>query len=385
MTENNITPLTPAVKDPQRKIGKVDERFYIVGVGASAGGLDAIKQLLSRVPANFPHSFVVIQHLSPDYKSLMTEILGRETQHKVVEVEDNMRVEPHHIYVIPPGANIVIQGTEGDVDERAVIQDTEASMTEAEVEGLRFSLVSPQPRPALNLPVDIFFLSLAEAVGERAIGVVLSGTGSDGSRGLRSIKDREGLVIAQEPATCGFDGMPRQAIGTGLVDQVLQPDDIVEEIARFIELRNHGISDVDEMFVGAQDTFRLILETVSKQAEIDFALYKEPTLKRRIARRMGFLGLSKIRDYLDYLGEHPGEVELLYREFLVGVTNFFRDLHVWQAMETRVLKRLFEEGDTTAPLRVWSVGCSTGEEAYTLAMSLQKFRDDHKIERDFRV
>ncbi len=385
MTENNITPLTPAVKDPQRKIGKVDERFYIVGVGASAGGLDAIKQLLSRVPANFPHSFVVIQHLSPDYKSLMTEILGRETQHKVVEVEDNMRVEPHHIYVIPPGANIVIQGTEGDVDERAVIQDTEASITEAEAEGLRFSLVSPQPRPALNLPVDIFFLSLAEAVGERAIGVVLSGTGSDGSRGLRSIKDREGLVIAQEPATCGFDGMPRQAIGTGLVDQVLQPDDIVEEIARFIELRNHGISDVDEMFVGAQDTFRLILETVSKQAEIDFALYKEPTLKRRIARRMGFLGLSKIRDYLDYLGEHPGEVELLYREFLVGVTNFFRDLHVWQAMETRVLKRLFEEGDTTAPLRVWSVGCSTGEEAYTLAMSLQKFRDDHKIERDFRV
>ena len=294
MTENNITPLTPAVKDPQRKIGKVDERFYIVGVGASAGGLDAIKQLLSRVPANFPHSFVVIQHLSPDYKSLMTEILGRETQHKVVEVEDNMRVEPHHIYVIPPGANIVIQGTEGDVDERAVIQDSEASITEAEVEGLRFSLVSPQPRPALNLPVDIFFLSLAEAVGERAIGVVLSGTGSDGSRGLRSIKDREGLVIAQEPATCGFDGMPRQAIGTGLVDQVLQPDDIVEEIARFIELRNHGISDVDEMFVGAQDTFRLILETVSKQAEIDFALYKEPTLKRRIARRMGFLGLSKI-------------------------------------------------------------------------------------------
>jgi len=385
MTENNISPLHPAQTGAHRKIGKVDERFYIVGVGASAGGLDAIKQVLARVPVDFAHSFVVVQHLSPDYKSLMTEILGRETQHKVVEVSDNMRVEPKHIYVIPPGANIVIQGTEDDVDDRGIGSSAVPSASKSVHEGLRFSLLAPQPRPALNLPIDIFFRSLAEAVGKRAIGVILSGTGSDGSRGLRSIKDREGLVIAQEPATCGFDGMPQQAIATGLVDQVLQPDDIVGEIARFIELRDRGISDVDEIFDGAQDSFRAILETVSKQAEIDFALYKEPTLQRRIARRMGFLGLSNLEDYLSYLGENSGEVQLLYREFLVGVTNFFRDLPVWQAMETRVLKRLFEEGDIDQPLRVWSVGCSTGEEAYALAMLLQKFRDDNQIERDFRI
>ena len=349
-------------------------------------GLDAIKQLLLQVPQTFSHSFVIVQHLSPDYKSLMTEILGRETRHTVVEVEDNMRVEPQHIYLIPPGANIVIQGTEGDSGDRRVAGGDMANVREGTAAvGLRFSLVPPRPRPALNLPIDIFLLSLAEAVGQRAIGVILSGTGSDGSRGLRAIKDREGLVIAQEPGTCGFDGMPRQAIATGLVDQVLQPDDMVEEISRFIELRGRGISDVEEMFVGKKDTFDQILQTVSRQAEIDFGLYKEPTLKRRIARRLGFLGLTSIREYLEHLNENSGEVELLYREFLVGVTNFFRDLHVWQAMDSRVLKRLFEEGDTTAPLRVWSVGCSTGEEAYTLAMLLQKFREDNDIDRDFRV
>ncbi|MCG7622512.1 chemotaxis protein CheB [Epibacterium sp. Ofav1-8] len=397
MTEDNIQPeeTTPQsvsateITGGPRPMGSVDQRFYIIGVGASAGGLDAIKQLLTRVPEDFPHSFVVIQHLSPDYKSLMTEILGRETQHQVVEVEDDMPVEPHHIYVIPPGAHIVIQGTRGDSNSGRAHQagdpDASDNANAPRGAGLRFSLVAPQPRPALNLPIDVFFLSLAEAAGERAIGVVLSGTGSDGSRGLRAIKDSEGLVIAQDPETCGFDGMPRQAIATGLVDQVLQPDDIVEEIDRFIALRQSGIADVDEVFSGAQDIFRQILERVSTRAEIDFALYKEPTLKRRIARRMGFLGLTRAEEYLRYLEDNSGEAELLYREFLVGVTNFFRDLHVWRTMEARVLRRLFEEGDTSAPLRIWSVGCSTGEEAYTLAMLLQKFRDDNQIERDFRV
>ena len=193
MTDDTLQPIKDPQKSSLRPMGVVDEGFYIIGVGASAGGLDAIKQLLARVPKNFPHSFVIIQHLSPDYKSLMTEILGRETEHKVVEVEDNMRVEGQHIYVIPPGANIVIQGTEGD--SNAALATNGAADGEAAV-GLRFSLVPPQPRPALNLPIDIFFLSLAEAASERAIGVILSGTGSDGSRGLRSIKDREGLVIA---------------------------------------------------------------------------------------------------------------------------------------------------------------------------------------------
>ncbi|NIZ15074.1 chemotaxis protein CheB [Phaeobacter sp. HF9A] len=374
-----------ASREGRRVMGTVDERFYIIGVGASAGGLDAIKQMLTRVPEDCPHSFVIIQHLSPDYKSMMAEILGRETQHKVVEVLDDMPIEPRHIYVIPPGSNIVTQGSEGDSTRDTVPQPVDATPGQREAVGLRFSLVPSQPRPSLNLPIDIFFMSLAEAVGERAVGVVLSGTGSDGSRGLRAIKDRDGLVIVQDPETCGFDGMPRQAIATGLVDQVLQPDDIVAEIGRFIDLRRQGISDVDEMFLGAQEVFSEILARVSAWAEIDFSLYKEPTLKRRIARRMGFLGLTKITEYLRFLEDNSGEAELLYREFLVGVTNFFRDLHVWQTMETRVLQRLFEEGDINAPLRIWSVGCSTGEEAYTIAMMLQKFREDNQIERDFRV
>jgi len=388
-----------------------DEPFYIIGLGASAGGLDAIQQLLSRVPKGFPHSFVVIQHLSADSETRLTEILSRTTEHRVVAVRDKMQLQPNHIYVVPPGANVVIAddgGTADSVDTRIAkgsrdtaddrggdsggdSGDRSASPAapdqgrEVEVTGLRFCLVPPQPRSALQQPIDHFLLSLADVVGDRAIGVILSGTGSDGSRGLRAIKDRDGLVIAQEPETCSFDGMPRQAIATGLVDQILRPDDIIAEVARFITRRQGGIGDVEKIFLGAQEVLRRILETVSTRADIDFTLYKEPTLKRRIARRMGFLGLTRIHDYLAWLERDSSESELLAREFLVGVTNFFRDLHVWQTLQGRLLRQLFEEGDTSAPLRVWSVGCSTGEEAYSLAMLLQKFREDHGIRRDFRI
>ncbi|MEO1493614.1 MAG: chemotaxis protein CheB [Pseudomonadota bacterium] len=364
----------------ERPLGKVDQSFYLIGVGASAGGLDAIKQLINQLQPGFTHSLVIVQHISPDYKSLMSEILARETSMPVREVTDNMAVEAGHIYLIPPRSNIVIQGTKGDsADQRSV------GANGTEHTGLRFSLVEPTPRPGLNLPIDVFFLSLAEAVEDRAIAVILSGSGSDGSRGLRAIKDHEGLVLVQDPATAAFDGMPRSAMATGIVDILLSPDAIVGEINRYIEMREKGIDNVERIFTKAGNEFSELLSMVSEKAELDFSLYKEPTLKRRVARRMALRGYGNLREYLDHLKRDSSELNVLYREFLVGVTNFFRDLPVWSKLQETVLPTLFKEGHTEEPVRVWSVGCSTGEEAYTIAMLLEEYREAHGITRDFRV
>ena len=366
--------------DPNRAIGTVDKSFYLIGVGASAGGLDAIKQLISRIPKGFPHSLVIVQHISPDYKSFMAEILGRETSMPVCEVTDDMQVEPRHIYLIPPRSNIVIQGTKGD-SSLALTDDHD----NPDFTGLRFSLVVAPPRPNMNLPIDVFFTSLAEAVGGRSVAIVLSGTGSDGSRGLRAIKDREGFVLAQEPETSAFDGMPLAAISTGIVDLVLPPDEMIGELLRYFQMRESGILNVDAVFRNADRAFSEVLALVSTKAEIDFSLYKEPTLKRRIARRMALAGQESLDEYLHYVRENSSEVNALHREFLVGVTNFFRDAQAWQDLEAEVLKDLFASGAKEDPLRVWSAGCSTGEEAYTVAMVLERYRRDHGIERDFRV
>lgn len=363
-----------------RKMGKVDESFYIIGVGASAGGLDAIKQLLTQIKPGFRHSLVIIQHISPDYKSLMSEILGRETTLPVNEVSDNMAVEAGQIYLIPPKSNILIQGTKGD--NSALIAKGAEGVAHS---GLRFSLVESTPRPGLNLPIDVFFHSLAEAVEDRAIAVILSGSGSDGSRGLRPIKDREGFVLVQDPEIAAFDGMPRSAIATGIVDMVLAPDLIVGEINRYLEMRVRGIDSVDRIFERDDDAFAGLLERVSKTAEIDFSLYKEPTLKRRVARRMAVKGYTDLKDYLGFLDTDETELNVLNREFLIGVTNFFRDLPVWRNLQQRTLPELFETGEDEDQIRVWSVGCSTGEEAYTIAMILELFRLKNGIKRDFRI
>ncbi|EBA09411.1 chemotaxis protein CheB [Sagittula stellata] len=368
-------------QNPARNLGQVDDSFYLIGIGASAGGLDAIKQVISQVPENFPHSFVIVQHISPDYKSLMAEILGRSTTLPLCEVTDNMPVERGCIYLIPPRSNIVIQGTRGDSSPR--LEDGVEEMQGNK--GLRFSLVEPSPRPALNLPIDIFFISLAEAVGGRGISIVLSGTGSDGSRGIRAVKSNDGFVLVQEPKTAGFDGMPRTAIATGMVDMVLSPDDMIEEITRYIEMRDKGIIDVGEMFSKDTATYKKIVALVSEQSEIDFTRYKEPTLKRRIARRLALKGHDSPEAYLAELRDDTAEVNVLSREFLVGVTNFFRDLPVWQAFQEKILEDMFASGNTDQPLRIWSVGCSTGEEAYSAAMMLEDYRAANGISRDFRV
>ena len=368
---------TPFV--PQRALGLVDQSYYLIGVGASAGGLDAIKQLIAQLPADFPHSFVIVQHISPDYKSLMSEILGRETKLAVKEITDNMEVHPGHIYLIPPKANIVIQGTPQDNSPAK-----DASADDNGFSGLRFSLVNPSPRPKLNLPTDIFFQSLAEAVGDRSIAIILSGTGSDGSRGLRAVKDRDGFVLVQDPMTASFDGMPRAALATKLVDVVAPPDAMFSEIKRYFEMRESGIINAEQLFKDEKQ-FSELLSLVSRIAEIDFSQYKEPTLKRRIARRMMLCNCVSAEKYLAYVKDNPGELSVLHREFLVGVTNFFRDLPMWRHLEEAVIPVLFDGQAEDPPIKIWSVGCSTGEEAYTIALLLEAYRRKNHLERDFRV
>ena len=231
----------------------------------------------------------------------------------------------------------------------------------------------------------VFLSSLSEAVSDRAIAVVLSGSGSDGSRGLRSIKDREGFVLVQDPATAAFDGMPQSAISTGIVDMVMSPDVMIGEIWRYIEMRERGIDSVDRVFQNVDQEFMELLKLVSERADIDFKQFKSPTPKRRVARRMALKGQETLHDYLELLKNDSTELNILHREFLVGVTNFFRDRPVWDALADIALPELFKRDADAGPLRVWSVGCSTGEEAYSLAMLLEKFRADHDIDRDFRV
>lgn len=363
----------------RRSLGEVDQSFYIIGVGASAGGLDAIKQLIAQADGSFLHSFVIIQHISPDHKSLMKEILTRETGMTISEVTDDMPLVPKHIYLIPPSTNVVIQGTSDDT--RPVI-DRDGNLEHI---GLRFSLISPMPRPQLNLPIDIFFHSLADAVGNRAIGIVLSGTGTDGSRGLRAIKDRDGFVLVQEPETATFDGMPTAAIATSLVDVIAPPDVMVQELRRYIELREDGIFQIDDIFFQGEEDFNSLIRQISDVAAIDFSQYKKPTLRRRIARRVALNHCVNLKDYQAFVDKNPQELEVLHREFLIGVTNFFRDLPAWLELKEEVIPRIFELSSTEEPVKIWSVGCSTGEEAYTIAFLIEDFRLENGIERDFRI
>ncbi len=363
----------------EARLGQVDTSYFLVGVGASAGGLEAIKTFLAPIPGDCPHSFVFIQHISPDYKSLMGDLLRRETSLKIAEVEDNMPIDPGHVYIIPPKANVIIQGTNQEEGE-----DDQVSPPLAD-HGLRFTLVDQPPRPQLNLPIDLFFQSLAEAVGDRAVAVILSGTGSDGSRGLRAVKDADGMVMVQDPGTAAFDGMPRAAITTKLVDMVLQPDLMGKELYRYFDLHRSGLVQVERLFQDSEDALETILDAVGQEAQIDFQRYKRPTLQRRIARRMSIKGCTSLESYLQIIEDDPNEVAILHREFLVGVTHFFRDYPAWEILHDTVLPSIVENHSGPGPIKVWSVGCSTGEEAYSIAMMLDTYLTEIGSSKEFKV
>lgn len=324
--------------------------FPIVGVGASAGGLEAFTQMLGALPLDTGMAFVLVQHLAPTHASLLSEILGRATAMPVTEVHDEPRVEPNRIYVIPPDRNMIIS--------QGVLQ-----------------LFPRKEARGQHRPIDLFFRSLAEDQKERAIGVVLSGTATDGTLGLAEIKAEGGITFAQDD-TAQQSSMPRSAVASGCVDFVLAPDEIAREIARIARHPQVALAAPPRRKAPAGEPGPgSILETLRRVTGADFTQYKASSLNRRINRRMVLHRMESLQDYARFLQETPGEVEALFQDILINVTRFFRDPESFQALKTTILPKLFEDRSRDEPLRVWVVGCSTGEEAYSLAITLAEFAE----------
>lgn len=325
----------------------------IVAIGASAGGLEALKAFFENVPQGTKSAYIVIQHLSPDYKSMMGELLSRSTSLPIMEVEDGMKVQQGHIYLIPPVNNLVLKNDHLYLSEKPKNQ-------------------------SLNLPIDIFFEALAREKREKAIGVILSGTGSDGTRGVRAIKENDGMVMVQEPTEAQFDGMPRSAINTGLIDYVLPVREMGGELSNFLNAPAvFHFKDGDVAY--DQSELMKILNYIDEQTGLDFREYKRSTLARRVARRVSVSKCRSLAEYYKYLTATKGEVDILYREFLIGVTKFFRDVKVWEVLRNEVIPQMVSARENGDIIKIWDVACSTGEEAYSLAMCFfEEFEKQNK-------
>jgi two-component system, chemotaxis family, CheB/CheR fusion protein len=320
--------------------------FHIVGVGASAGGLEALEKFFDNMRPDSGLAFVVIQHLSPDFKSLMDELLRRHTDIAIHRVEDGMQVEPNSIYLIPPKKEMIISGG-------------------------KLLLTDKDPTQGLSLPIDTFFRSLAQDVGDLAIGIVLSGTGSDGSRGIREIHEAGGLVIAQSVETAKFDGMPRSAIDTGMVDAVMAPEQIPAALLSYVsQPRGARWSHVDGNDPSNQDAMQTVIHLLREQYGIDFSNYKPNTVTRRIERRLLLRQTLDLDAYAEQLSHDPAELSALYKDLLIGVTKFFRDREAFDRLEKEVVTNLLSRKNPQDEIRVWVAGCATGEEAYSVAMVL---------------
>ncbi len=320
--------------------------FPVVGIGASAGGLDASRKLVDALPARNGMAFVLVQHLDPTHESMMVDLLAGHTSMTVRQAANGMPLEPDHLYVIPPGTYLSV--ADG---------------------ALRLS--KPQARHGMRLPFDFLLRSLAEDCGARAICVILSGTGADGSLGLKAVKEKGGLVIAQDPDEAGYDGMPRSAIMTGAVDLVLPVAKIAAALVKYdrrmaLTRAQNGLLPKDS----AQDWLPEIIDLLRTKTNHDFALYKPGTLQRRIERRMAMAAIETddMDRYLEILRHDAGELDLLAKDLLINVTGFFRDPKVFDFLAEKIVPELVRKHSPDHPLRIWVAGCSTGEETYSLAM-----------------
>ena len=316
---------------------------FVVGIGASAGGLDPLVRFFDHLPGDTGMAFVIVQHLSPDFKSLMDELLARHTPLPIHLVEDGMPVEPDHVYLIPPKKEMIISGGRLLLSERDRQQE-------------------------LTLPIDVFFRSLAQDCGSRAVAIVLSGGGSDGSRGIRAVHEAGGLVLLQDADTAQFDGMPRAAREVGVADYVLAPQEMPQAL-----LTQAGSGKVPRPVESGPEPegFDAVYQMLQQQFGIDFTHYKPSTVTRRIERRLALARSQNIEEYLRRLRSEREELDSLYRDLLIGVTRFFRDPEAFALLERDVLPRLIERAPRETPLRLWVAGCATGEEAYSLAIVLQ--------------
>jgi len=321
----------------------------IVGVGASAGGLEALERFFSGLPNDTGMSFVVIQHLSPDHKSMMVELLSKKTDLKVHQIEENMPILPNCIYLIPPRHNVVLKKS-------------------------NLHLQKSDHKNGINRPIDLFFSSLAKEAGDKAVAIVLSGTGSDGMRGFRDIKEAGGLLMVQSSDSAAFDGMPESAISTGLVDFIQKPEELQEQLVYYNTQPRDKlvINQVD--LTQDQSVLKKIFQSVYLKTQLDFSQYKFATVVRRIERRLVINQLDTLDQYYSLIKENPREIYLLYKEILIGVTSFFRDPQVFEYLSESLFPEILK-ADRKTDFRVWVAGCSTGEEAYTLAIIINEFLD----------
>ncbi len=320
-----------------------EQDFHIVAIGASAGGLDSLEKLFTRVPTDTGMAFIVLQHLSPDFKSLMDELLARRTPLRIRQAENEMPVEANTVYLLPPMKEMIIRR------RRLLLNDRD-------------------PRHGLTLPIDLFLRSLAQDVGERAVAVILSGSGSDGSRGLQEISKAGGIVFCESPETAQFNGMPLSAIRTGQVDHVLPPEDIAVAIAALERPDGEPPAETTGDVRGVE----AILQLLRDEYAIDFSHYKAGTVTRRIERRLAFNRALDIDMYVDQLRNDPRELSSLYEDLLIGVTRFFRDAEAFDALAHHVIPDLIERADPDEQIRVWVPGCATGQEAYSIAILLHE-------------
>jgi len=336
---------------------------HVVGIGTSAGGLEALQDFFGNLPCDTGATYIVVQHLSPDYKSMMSELLTKHTEMPIFEVSDSINIEANAIYLMPPRKNMLI--TEG-----------------------KLLLSDQMPDRLPHLSIDVFLRSLAEDQQHKGIGIILSGTGTDGTRGIRAMKEAGGLVVVQKPDSAKFDGMPTNAYQTGLADMVLIPSEMGKNLVNFI---NHpsikGDLPVPSFATseGDSNTLNEIFQVLKKQSSINFALYKPSTVSRRIERRLGINQLKTLDSYLHLLVSSPREVSILSKELLINVTRFFRDDEAFNKLTSVAVYKILTSGNGVDPIRLWIAGCSSGEEAYSIAILFDEAKEQYKIDRLVKI
>ncbi|MHC1765205.1 MAG: chemotaxis protein CheB [Verrucomicrobiia bacterium] len=328
---------------------------YVVGIGASAGGLEACEQFLSALPPDSGMTFVLVQHLDPTHKGMMPELLGRHTKMQVVQAQDGVQVQPNCLYVIPPDADLAILNGE-------------------------LQVLAPTSPRGLRTPIDFFFRHLAEDQKEKAIGIILSGMGSDGALGVRAIKEQLGMVMVQDPALASYDGMPRSAIGTGVVDYIAAAGELPGKLIQYSRHRPALAQKLATVQEEPSTALGKVFVLLRDHGGNDFSCYKKSTIVRRMERRMGIHQFDSVARYARFLQENPQEVELLAKELLIGVTSFFREPEMYEYLKREALARLLGNRSAGRPLRVWNPACSTGEETYSLAITLRECLEGLKLE-----
>lgn len=340
-------------KKKTNKVSTSDNSFFVVGIGASAGGLDALEKFFRNMPESSGMAFIVVTHLDPDHVSIMPELIQKSTKMKLFQAEDGMKIEPNHVYVAPANRDLAIL--------HGIIQ-----------------LIEPIEAHGFRLPIDFFFKSLSADLGEKAICIILSGMASDGTAGLKAVKSELGMVMVQEPKSAKFDGMPGSAIKTGLADYILPPEEMPEQLIKYTSQKAKGFlfdSATDDGKI--PDSFQKIFILLRTHTGHDFSLYKQNTIYRRIERRMSISQLDTLPNYIRLLQENPAEIESLFKELLIGVTNFFRDPESFEKLKTVFLELVKSKPDN-GQIRIWVPGCYTGEEAYSVAIILRECMDEVK-------